>query len=104
MTTSRRSATNSLQPRRSGELDARENLLIVVVDEHNAHLDGTNTGQIAQLMRRLSGRVQFILGAPTDEKGTTVAGSCDIQVTFLPRDPGSTLSPPRPPDVQARRA
>jgi hypothetical protein len=70
MTTSRRSATNSLQPRRSGELDAQENLLIVVVDEHNAHLDGTNAGQIAQLMRRLSGRVQFILGAPTDGKGS----------------------------------
>ena len=45
-------------------------------------------------MRRLSSRVQFILSAPTDGKGTTVAGSCDIQVTFLPRDPGHTLSPP----------
>ncbi|HXL88814.1 MAG TPA: ATP-binding protein [Streptosporangiaceae bacterium] len=67
---------------------------LLIVDEHNAHLDGTNTGQIAQLMRRLSGRVQFILSAPTDGKGTAVAGSCDIQVTFLPRDPGHTLSPP----------
>ena len=27
---------------------------LLIVDEHNAHLDGTNTGQIAQLMRRLS--------------------------------------------------
>jgi chromosome segregation ATPase len=67
---------------------------LLIVDEHNAHLDGTNTGQIAQLMRRLSSRVQFILSAPTDGKGTAVAGSCDIQVTFLPRDPGHTLSPP----------
>lgn len=67
---------------------------LLIVDEHNAHLDGTNTGQIAQLMRRLSSRVQFILSAPTDGKGTAVAGSCDIQVTFLPRDPGQTLSPP----------
>ena len=67
---------------------------LLIVDEHNAHLDGTNTGQIAQLMRRLSSRIQFILSAPTDGKGTTVAGSCDIQVTFLPRDPGHTLSPP----------
>ena len=67
---------------------------LLIVDEHNAHLDATNTGQIAQLMRRLSSRVQFILSAPTDGKGTTVAGSCDIQVTFLPRDPGHTLSPP----------
>jgi chromosome segregation ATPase len=66
---------------------------LLIVDEHNAHLDGTNTGQIAQLMRRLSSRVQFILSAPTDGKGTAVAGSCDIQVTFLPRDPGHTLSP-----------
>jgi chromosome segregation ATPase len=65
---------------------------LLIVDEHNAHLDGTNTGQIAQLMRRLSSRVQFILSAPTDGKGTAVAGSCDIQVTFLPRDPGQTLS------------
>jgi hypothetical protein len=67
---------------------------LLIVDEHNAHLDGTNTGQIAQLMRRLSSRIQFILSAPTDGKGTAVAGSCDIQVTFLPRDPGQTLSPP----------
>lgn len=67
---------------------------LLIVDEHNAHLDGTNTGQIAQLMRRLSSRVQFILSAPTDGKGTAVVGSCDIQVTFLPRDPGHTLSPP----------
>jgi chromosome segregation ATPase len=67
---------------------------LLIVDEHNAHLDGTNTGQIAQLMSRLSSRVQFILSAPTDGKGTAVAGSCDIQVTFLPRDPGHTLSPP----------
>ncbi|WP_433435424.1 ATP-binding protein [Nonomuraea sp. CA-141351] len=67
---------------------------LLIVDEHNAHLDGTNTGQIAQLMRRLSSRVQFILSAPTDGKGAAVAGSCDIQVTFLPRDPGHTLSPP----------
>ncbi len=67
---------------------------LLIVDEHNAHLDGTNTGQIAQLMRQLSSRVQFILSAPTDGKGTAVAGSCDIQVTFLPRDPGHTLSPP----------
>jgi ABC-type Mn2+/Zn2+ transport system ATPase subunit len=36
---------------------------LLIVDEHNAHLDGTNTGQIAQLMRRLSSRVQFILRA-----------------------------------------
>ncbi len=67
---------------------------LLIVDEHNAHLDGTNTGQIAQLMSRLSSRVQFILSAPTHGKGTAVAGSCDIQVTFLPRDPGHTLSPP----------
>jgi len=67
---------------------------LLIVDEHNAHLDGTNTGQIAQLMRQLSSRVQFILSAPTDGKGTAAAGSCDIQVTFLPRDPGQTLCPP----------
>ncbi len=67
---------------------------LLIVDEHNAHLDGTNSGQIAQLMRQLSSRVQFILSAPTDGKGTAVAGACDIQVTFLPRDPGHTLSPP----------
>lgn len=67
---------------------------LLIVDEHNAHLDGTNAGQIAHLMRRLSGRVQFILSAPTDGKGTAVAGSCDIQVTFLPRDPGHTFNPP----------
>jgi chromosome segregation ATPase len=67
---------------------------LLIVDEHNAHLDGTNTGQIAQLMRRLSSRVQFILSAPTDAKGSAVAGWCDIQVTFLPRDPGHAFSPP----------
>jgi chromosome segregation ATPase len=67
---------------------------LLIVDEHNAHLDGSNSGQIAQLMRQLSSRVQFILSAPTDGKGTAVAGSCDIQVTFLPRNPGHTLNPP----------
>ena len=67
---------------------------LLIVDEHNAHLDGTNTGQIAELMRQLSSRVQFILSAPTDGKGTAVAGSCDIQVTFLPRDPGTRSALP----------
>jgi hypothetical protein len=67
---------------------------LLIVDEHNAHLDGTNSSQIAQLMGQLSKRVQFILSSPTDIKGSVSAEWCDIQVAFLPRIPGAPYNPP----------
>jgi chromosome segregation ATPase len=67
---------------------------LLIVDEHNAHLDTTNSSQIAQLMGQLSERVQFILSSPTDIKGAANAEWCDMQVAFLPRLPGAPYNPP----------
>jgi chromosome segregation ATPase len=66
---------------------------LLIVDEHTAHLDGTNSSQIAGLMGQLSKRVQFILSSPTDIKGSVNSEWCDIQVTFLPRLPGAPYNP-----------
>ena len=67
---------------------------LLIVDEHNAHLDGTNSSQMAQLMGQLSERVQSILSSPTDIKGAANAEWCDMQVAFLPRLPGAPYNPP----------
>ena len=68
---------------------------LLVVDEHQAHLDGTNSDQINAIMRKLSDRVQFVLSAPTagraDDDRSDV---CDLQIAFLPRLPGESWSPP----------
>lgn len=72
-----------------------QNADLLIVDEHKAHLDGTNSSQITDIMRSLAGRVQFVLSAPTvPRRDAADADWCDVQVTFLPRDPGETHSPP----------
>lgn len=68
---------------------------LLIVDEHKAHLDGTNNSQIIEIMRNLGTKVQFVLSAPTNAKATDEdADWCDVQVTFLPREPGAAFSPP----------
>lgn len=68
---------------------------LLIVDEHKAHLDGTNNSQIIEIMRNLGTKVQFVLSAPTNAKDTDEeADWCDVQVTFLPREPGAAFSPP----------
>jgi hypothetical protein len=72
-----------------------QNADLLIVDEHKAHLDGTNSSQITEVMRSLATRVQFVLSAPTVPKyDREEADWCDVQVTFLPRDSGDTHSPP----------
>jgi chromosome segregation ATPase len=66
---------------------------LLVVDEPHAHLDATNRLQIAELMRNLSDRVQFILASPTDGKDSDQPEWCDLQLAFLPRLPQETYSP-----------
>jgi hypothetical protein len=66
---------------------------LLVVDEPHAHLDATNRLQIAELMRSLSDRVQFILASPTDGKDSDQPDWCDLQLAFLPRLPQETYSP-----------
>jgi chromosome segregation ATPase len=68
---------------------------LLIVDEHRAHLDGTNNSQIIEIMRNLGTKVQFVLSAPTSAKeADEEADWCDIQVGFLPREPGEAFSPP----------
>lgn len=68
---------------------------LLIVDEHKAHLDGTNNSQIIEIMRKLGTKVQFVLSAPTNAKDTDEdADWCDVQVSFLPREPGAAFSPP----------
>ncbi|MGN9911126.1 hypothetical protein ACTMTJ_26575 [Phytohabitans sp. LJ34] len=68
---------------------------LLIVDEHKAHLDGTNNSQIIEIMRNLGTKVQFVLSAPTNAKDTDEeADWCDVQVSFLPREPGAAFSPP----------
>jgi chromosome segregation ATPase len=68
---------------------------LLIVDEHKAHLDGTNNSQIIEIMRNLGTKVQFVLSAPTNAKQSDEeADWCDVQVTFLPREPGAAFSPP----------
>jgi chromosome segregation ATPase len=72
-----------------------QNADLLIVDEHKAHLDGTNSSQITDIMRSLATRVQFVLSAPTVPKyDKNEADWCDIQVTFLPRNSGEIHSPP----------
>ena len=66
---------------------------LLVMDEHIAHLDSTNIDYIAELMRSLRPRVQFLLATPTNAESLRL-GWCDLQLTFLPREPGQPYSPP----------
>lgn len=68
---------------------------LLIVDEHKAHLDGANNSQIVEIMRNLGTKVQFVLSAPTNAKDVDQeADWCDVQVAFLPRQPGEAFSPP----------
>jgi hypothetical protein len=65
---------------------------LLVMDEHNAHLDSTNIDHIAGLMASLCDRVQFLLAAPTNAEAGRL-GWCDLQLAFLPRKDGEPFSP-----------
>jgi chromosome segregation ATPase len=66
---------------------------LLVVDEPHAHLDATNRIQIAELMRSLADRVQFVLASPTDGKDSDQPEWCDLQLAFLPRLAQEPYSP-----------
>jgi chromosome segregation ATPase len=66
---------------------------LLIMDEHIAHLDSTNIDHVAALMHALGGRVQFVLATPTNAESLRLAW-CDLQLAFLPRDPGRPYSPP----------
>jgi len=73
-----------------GAADAADLLLM---DEHIAHLDSTNIDHVAALMHALGDRVQFLLATPTNAESLRLSW-CDLQLAFLPRDPGRAYSPP----------
>jgi chromosome segregation ATPase len=73
-----------------GAADAAD---LLIMDEHIAHLDSTNIDHVAALMHALVGRVQFVLATPTNAESLRLSW-CDLQLAFLPRDPGRPYSPP----------
>ncbi len=73
-----------------GAADAAD---LLVMDEHIAHLDSTNIDYVAALMHALGDRVQFMLATPTNAESLRLSW-CDLQLAFLPRDPGHAYSPP----------
>ena len=48
---------------------------------------------MADLMHALADRVQFVLATPTNAESLRLSW-CDLQLAFLPRDPGRAYSPP----------
>jgi hypothetical protein len=66
---------------------------LLIMDEHIAHLDSTNIDHVAALMHVLANRVQFVLATPTNAESLRLSW-CDLQLAFLPRDPGRAYSPP----------
>jgi len=74
-------------------MGAADSADLLIMDEHIAHLDSTNIDHVAALMHALGGRVQFILATPTNAESLRLSW-CDLQLAFLPRDPGRAYSPP----------
>lgn len=66
---------------------------LLLMDEHIAHLDSTNIDHLAELMHALNERVQFVLATPTNAEALRLSW-CDLQLAFLPRDPGQPYNPP----------
>ncbi|HYT25250.1 MAG TPA: hypothetical protein VEP73_02020, partial [Actinomycetota bacterium] len=66
---------------------------LLLLDEHIAHLDSTNIDYLAELMHALNHRVQFLLATPTNAEALRLSW-CDLQLAFLPRDPGQPYNPP----------
>jgi chromosome segregation ATPase len=73
-----------------GTADAAD---LLIMDEHIAHLDSANIDHVAELMHALADRVQFLLATPTNAESLRLSW-CDLQLAFLPRDPGRAYSPP----------
>jgi chromosome segregation ATPase len=73
-----------------GAADAAD---LLIMDEHIAHLDSTNIDHVAEVMHALADRVQFVLATPTNAESLRLSW-CDLQLAFLPRDPGRAYSPP----------
>jgi chromosome segregation ATPase len=73
-------------------MGAAEAADLLIMDEHIAHLDSTHIDQVAELMHALAKRVQFVLATPTNAESLRL-GWCDLQLAFLPRDPGRAYSP-----------
>lgn len=66
---------------------------LLIMDEHIAHLDSSNIDYVAEVMRALRDRVQFVLATPTNAEAYRL-GWCDHQLAFFPREPGEPYAPP----------
>lgn len=66
----------------------------LILDEPTAHLDETNIGMVGQLMRSLSGQVQFLLATPTRGDEQRLAAWSDLIIGFVPRATRALYSPP----------
>ncbi len=66
---------------------------LLIMDEHIAHLDSVNIDYVAEVMRALKHRVQFILATPTNAEAGRL-GWCDHQLAFYPRLAGEHYAPP----------
>jgi hypothetical protein len=66
---------------------------VLVMDEHVAHLDSATIDRVAELMQARSDRVQFVLALPSNAEALRLSW-CDLQLAFLPRNPGEPYGPP----------
>jgi chromosome segregation ATPase len=66
---------------------------LLIMDEHAAHLDSRNIDAVAEVMKALKHRVQFILATPTNAEAGRLAW-CDHQIAFYPRADGEPFAPP----------
>jgi hypothetical protein len=66
---------------------------VLVLDEHVAHLDSATIDQVAELLHARNDRVQFVLAMPSNAEALRLSW-CDLQLAFLPRNPGEPHGPP----------
>ncbi len=66
---------------------------VLVMDEHVAHLDSATIDQVAELLHARNERVQFVLAMPSNAEALRLSW-CDLQLAFLPRNPGEPHGPP----------
>jgi chromosome segregation ATPase len=66
---------------------------VLVMDEHVAHLDSATIDRLAELMHARSDQVQFVLAMPSNAEALRLSW-CDLQLAFLPRNPGEPYGPP----------
>jgi hypothetical protein len=66
---------------------------VLVLDDQLGHLDSATVDQVAELLHARSDRVQFVLAMPSNAEALRLSW-CDLQLAFLPRNPGEPHGPP----------